>query len=203
MKLALFDFDGTVTTRETMPDFVRRAVPPLRRALGVPAFALMFAGYRMGLVAGTTIRNAVTAFGFRGVPVARVRAAGRHFATEYIPTVLRPEAGMDQQDGRHRGDARPTERFPFRRCLRHRAPSLSRSRSWERHRDLRWVPRRRSAQNNCPCGDGAHDGTKREVSSCSSRARPKPSQQQATSKRLRSSSANTPWPRMRVRKSLS
>lgn len=92
MNLALFDFDGTVTTRETMPDFVRRAVPPLRRALGVPAFAPMFAGYRMGLVAGTTIRNAVTAFGFRGVPVARVRAAGRRFATEYIPTVLRPEA---------------------------------------------------------------------------------------------------------------
>ena len=113
------------------------------------------------------------------------------------------EAGMDQQDGRHRGDARPTERFPFPRCLRHRAPSLSRSRSWERHRDLRWVPRRRSAQNNCPCGDGAHGGTKREVSSCSSRARPKPCLRQATSKRLRSSSANTPWPRMRVRKSLS
>lgn len=92
MNLALFDFDGTLTTRETMPDFMRQAVTPLRRALGIPVFAPMFAGYKLGLVAGTTIRNAVTAFGFRGEPAVRVRAAGERFATEYIPAVLRPEA---------------------------------------------------------------------------------------------------------------
>lgn len=92
MNLALFDFDGTITTHATMPDFMRRAVSPLRLALGVPVFAPMLAGYKMGLVTGTTIRNAVTAFGFRGVPIAHVRAAGERFAAEYLPNVLRPEA---------------------------------------------------------------------------------------------------------------
>ena len=92
MNLALFDFDGTITTHETMSDFMQRAVSPWRRALGIPVFAPMLAGYKMGLVAGTTIRNAVTAFGFRGVPVAHVRAAGERFAAEYLPDVLRPEA---------------------------------------------------------------------------------------------------------------
>lgn len=92
MNLALFDFDGTITTHETMPGFMRRAVTPLRRALGVPVFAPMLAGYRMGLVSGTAIRSAVTMFGFRGVPVAQVHAAGERFATEYLPTALRPEA---------------------------------------------------------------------------------------------------------------
>lgn len=92
MNLALFDFDGTITTHETMPAFMRRAVTPLRRALGVPVFAPMLAGYRMGLVSGTAIRNAVTMFGFRGVPAARVHAAGERFAAEYLAGVLRPEA---------------------------------------------------------------------------------------------------------------
>ncbi|MBD8898766.1 HAD family hydrolase [Rhodanobacter sp. DHG33] len=92
MNLALFDFDGTVTTRETMSDFVRRAATPLRRVLGIPVFAPMLAGYKMGLVAGTTIRHTVTAFGFRGMPALHAHAAGGRFADEYIPGVLRPEA---------------------------------------------------------------------------------------------------------------
>jgi phosphatidylglycerophosphatase C len=92
MNLALFDFDGTITTHETMPDFMRQATSPLRRVLGIPVFAPILAGYKMGLVAGTTIRNAVTLFGFRDVPAAQVHAAGERFAAEYIPGVLRPEA---------------------------------------------------------------------------------------------------------------
>ena len=52
MNLALFDFDGTLTTRETFGDFVRHAVTPLRRALGAPLFAPMLAGYKLGLVSG-------------------------------------------------------------------------------------------------------------------------------------------------------
>ena len=34
MNLALFDFDGTITTRETFRSFIEFAVPPRRRALG-------------------------------------------------------------------------------------------------------------------------------------------------------------------------
>ena len=92
MNLALFDFDGTLTTHETMPDFMRQATSSLRRALGIPVFAPMLAGYKLGLVKGTTIRNAVAMFGFRGVPAARIHAAGERFAAKYIPSVLRTEA---------------------------------------------------------------------------------------------------------------
>lgn len=92
MDLALFDFDGTLTTRETMPEFMRRAVPPLRHVLGVPLFAPMLAGYKLGLVSGTRIRHAVTAFGFRGVPAAHIHEAGERFAAEALPGLLRPEA---------------------------------------------------------------------------------------------------------------
>lgn len=90
MNLAPFDFDGTLTTRETMPEFMHHAVPPLRRALGVPVFAPMLAGYKLGLVSGTRIRHHVIAFGFRGVPAAHVHAAGERYAAEVLPLCCVP-----------------------------------------------------------------------------------------------------------------
>jgi len=92
MNLALFDFDGTVTARETFGDFMRFAVTPLRRALGAPLFAPMLAGYKMGFVSGARIRKSVVAFGPRDMPAGQVHAAGERFAAEFLPGVLRPEA---------------------------------------------------------------------------------------------------------------
>lgn len=92
MNLALFDFDGTLTTRETFGDFIRFVVVPQRRALGAPLFAPMLAGYKLGLVSGTRIRQAVVAFGLRGLTTEHVRIAGERFAAEVLPGVLRPEA---------------------------------------------------------------------------------------------------------------
>ena len=57
--LALFDFDGTVTTRETFPDFIRHAIPPRRRTLGVALFAPLVVGYRLKLVPVHALRAAL------------------------------------------------------------------------------------------------------------------------------------------------
>lgn len=70
----------------------------------MPVFTPMLAGYKLGLVAGTTIRHVVTRFGFRGVPAARVHAAGERFAAEYLPKVLRPEAMQRIAWHRSQGD---------------------------------------------------------------------------------------------------
>jgi HAD superfamily hydrolase (TIGR01490 family) len=104
MNLALFDFDGTLTTRETFGDFTRLAVTPRRRALGAPLFAPMLAGYKLGLVSGTRIRASVVAFGLRGALVEHVRAAGERFATEVLPGLLRPEAMQRVTWHQSRGD---------------------------------------------------------------------------------------------------
>ena len=43
--LALFDFDGTITTRETMAAFMYRAVPARRQTWGRLLLAPWVAGY--------------------------------------------------------------------------------------------------------------------------------------------------------------
>jgi len=92
MNLALFDFDGTITTREMFAPFVRFAVPPVRRLAGSVVFGPMLAGYKLGMVSGNTIRSSVVRFGFRGATVDTVRAAGKRFADEVLPGVVRPDA---------------------------------------------------------------------------------------------------------------
>jgi hypothetical protein len=50
MSLALFDFDGTITTHETMPDFLRRSVPQRRLIIGWLLLAPLVLGYKLRFV---------------------------------------------------------------------------------------------------------------------------------------------------------
>ena len=89
--LALFDFDGTITTRETMAAFMYRAVPARRQAWGRLLLAPWVAGYKCGVVSGVSVRAAVVRVGFAGVALASVQAHGAAFADEALPPLLRPE----------------------------------------------------------------------------------------------------------------
>ena len=92
MNLVLFDFDGTITTRETFPDFMHFAVAPRRRAIGMVLLAPLVIGYRLGLVPGRLVRAVVVRVGFTGRREAEIRAAGERFARDVLPRLLRPEA---------------------------------------------------------------------------------------------------------------
>jgi HAD superfamily hydrolase (TIGR01490 family) len=90
--LALFEFDGTITTHETMPDFVRRSVSRRRLFLGQFLLAPLVIGYKLGLVSGVLIRRVIVRFGYSGVAMATIEGAGHDFAQNYLPNVLRQEA---------------------------------------------------------------------------------------------------------------
>mgnify|MGYP006210961175 CR=1 FL=1 len=64
MDLALFDFDGTVTDKETMPDFIYAAVSPGRLRLGKIILLPLILGYKVKLVSGSAIRAALCFFGY-------------------------------------------------------------------------------------------------------------------------------------------
>lgn len=64
MDLALFDFDGTITRRETMPDFMHAAVRPHRLLPGKLFLAPLILGYKIGVVPGSVIRAMICYLGF-------------------------------------------------------------------------------------------------------------------------------------------
>jgi HAD superfamily hydrolase (TIGR01490 family) len=102
--LALFDFDGTLTTHDMLPAFVRGAVTPMHRWLGTMRLLPWLIGYRHGRVSGTEIRRRLAHVAFRGMPESTYRAAGERFAREVLPRVLRPDAMARLQWHRDRGD---------------------------------------------------------------------------------------------------
>jgi phosphatidylglycerophosphatase C len=92
MDLALFDFDGTITDRETMPDFMHAAVRPGRLLFGKVFLLPLILGYKSKLVSGVAVRAAICFFGFWRVPTQELAIHGQRFAKEFLPTTLRAEA---------------------------------------------------------------------------------------------------------------
>lgn len=104
MDLALFDFDGTITIRDTMPDFVRAALPRPRLMAGRLLLAPMVLGYRAGRVSGVAVRAAIARVGFTGLDAAGYDAHGRRFAADVLPGLVRPSALARIDWHRRRGD---------------------------------------------------------------------------------------------------
>lgn len=91
MDLALFDFDHTITTRDTFTDFVHCALSRRRLAVGKALLAPTIAGYRLGLVSSNTIRAQIVRVAFSGDEHARVQALAHAFARTSLPRAVRPE----------------------------------------------------------------------------------------------------------------
>ena len=104
MDLALFDFDGTITERETMPDFMLAAVRPGRLIVGKLVFLPLVLGYKLGIISGSVVRAAICRFGFWGVPAAELEQHGLAFAEQFLPSVLREQAMKRIAWHKSRGD---------------------------------------------------------------------------------------------------
>lgn len=102
--LVLFDFDGTLTTRETLPDFLRFATPPRRLRFGKLLFALPVLAYRLKLLPVHALRTLLVRYAFGGLPRAAVEDAGRRFAVTVLPALVRPEMQARLDAHRAQGD---------------------------------------------------------------------------------------------------
>jgi phosphoserine phosphatase len=89
MDLALFDFDGTTTTRGTYPGFIRFALRPRRRIVAGILLAPFVVGYPAGLVSDRAIRKAMSRIVFQGEQSERLRRLGEQYAAEALPGLMR------------------------------------------------------------------------------------------------------------------
>ncbi len=92
MDLALFDFDGTITSKGTYPGFVRFAVGTRRKIVGGLILSPLIIGYRLRLVSDRAIRKAMSRVAFRGEEPDRLRRFGGRYAAEVLPGLIRPQA---------------------------------------------------------------------------------------------------------------
>jgi phosphatidylglycerophosphatase C len=90
--LALFDFDGTITSSDTWSPFIRLAVPRSKIVANVVPMLPTFIGYRLGMVSASSARQQAMKLGFRGQSAAAARQLGIEYAASVIPGTVRPKA---------------------------------------------------------------------------------------------------------------
>ena len=104
MDLALFDFDGTITTSDTWTPFMQRAVRPARILAARVLLTPLIIGYRLGLVSSSRARRVAARVGFQGEEAASIRRLGLEYATAVLPARIRTEALERIAWHRSRGD---------------------------------------------------------------------------------------------------
>jgi HAD superfamily hydrolase (TIGR01490 family) len=104
MKLALFDFDGTVTTCDSFLLFIRHAVGERKFMFGAAVLSPKILLYAMGRYPNYQLKQDFLTYFFGGLEEGEFNRAARRFSAEKIPGILRPRAMKRIQDHREQGD---------------------------------------------------------------------------------------------------
>ncbi len=91
-ELALFDFDGTLTRRDSLTDFLRHTFRPWRLAAASIVLAPVMTRYAFGRVEAGPAKERVLAHFYRGRAYADFAGAGEQYALQRLPLTLRPSA---------------------------------------------------------------------------------------------------------------
>lgn len=104
MKLALFDFDGTITTRDTYTKFILSNTSITRLIFGGFVLLPMILLNKVRLFPSPILRPLVSKLAFKGIKVDDLTPKAEAFVDTYLPTVLRPNMLRKIQEHKDCGD---------------------------------------------------------------------------------------------------
>jgi phosphatidylglycerophosphatase C len=91
-RLALFDFDGTITSRDTLEAFIRFYRGSPGYVAGLIALFPVLSAYKLGILPNWKAKEKLMTWFFRGENVTTFDARCEQFAREIVPRLVRPEA---------------------------------------------------------------------------------------------------------------
>jgi len=102
-RIAFFDFDGTVTTKDTLLEFIRFSKGSIPFAIGFALNSPWLVAYRLKLISNQAAKERILAWFFRNMPLAQFQEICDRFAAEAIPGLLRPKALREISDLQEKG----------------------------------------------------------------------------------------------------
>jgi len=90
--LALFDFDGTITSKDSLLEFIKFSVGKIRFNLVMGIFAPLILYYIFIKKDGGKAKQQVLSFLYKGWSESELKALGYSFAEKVIPNILKPKA---------------------------------------------------------------------------------------------------------------
>lgn len=103
-RLVLFDFDGTITTKDTFIEFIKFACGATRFYLGFVFLSPVLILYKLRLIKNWRAKEIVFAYFFKGMPFTTFQEWGKRFATEKLPALLKKQALEKLQEHKRAGD---------------------------------------------------------------------------------------------------
>jgi|SRR5579872_3982286 len=91
-KIAFIDFDGTITTKDTLLEFIRYSKGTVRFYLGFILNSPWLVAYKLKLISNQRAKERILRFFFRHMPLDRFWQACQAFSREALPRLLRPKA---------------------------------------------------------------------------------------------------------------
>ncbi|MGM0593722.1 MAG: HAD-IB family hydrolase [Pseudomonadota bacterium] len=90
--VAAFDFDGTITRRDTLLAFLNFIAGPVRLVGSALPLLPTLSGYAAGLVSNSVAKERVFHRFLHGLPASRYEVLAERFAADRLPQMVRPEA---------------------------------------------------------------------------------------------------------------
>ena len=91
-KIAFFDFDGTITTKDTLLEFIRHSKGTFRFYLGFLLTSPWLFAYKIKLISNQSAKERVLRFFFRHTSVDRFGQQCESFSRDVLPRLIRPKA---------------------------------------------------------------------------------------------------------------
>ena len=90
--IAFFDFDGTITTKDTLLEFIKFARGNFRFYLGFLANLHYLLAFKIKLISNQSAKEKILQFFFKNTSVADFKSYAERFSKERLPALIRPKA---------------------------------------------------------------------------------------------------------------
>lgn len=91
-RIAFFDFDGTITTKDTLLEIIKYQKGSLRFYLGFLLNAPFLIAYKLKIISNQRAKERMLTHFFGGMPVDDFQKKCDAFATEILPSLIRKKA---------------------------------------------------------------------------------------------------------------
>jgi phosphatidylglycerophosphatase C len=91
-KIAFFDFDGTITTKDTLLEFIKYSRGSFLFYLGFILNSPWLIAYKIKLISNQAAKERVLRFFFKNTPLSSFEEQCEGFAREVLPGLVRPKA---------------------------------------------------------------------------------------------------------------
>jgi phosphatidylglycerophosphatase C len=90
--LALFDFDGTITKKDSLIQFIRFGIGDAKFIWGMAVLFPMLTAYKLKLIPNYKAKQYMIAYFFNGMSEQRFNQVANEYSLNHIQSILRPKA---------------------------------------------------------------------------------------------------------------